>query len=418
MQHLVVCCILTLCLVNNAYTAPAAEQHVSRVEKVLLNFIRALSIDERTGCSSGKFQCTNGRCIHGSWKCDNYNDCGDNSDETSCGCSSGQFQCTNGKCITGGWKCDDYDDCGDNSDETSCGSGGTGGGTGGATNIQCGIAPKYASGNSMYVIGGQDASPNQFPWQIQLRTTYTGKGTGLCGGTILNKNWIVTAEHCVQSSEYRLIANAANLVVIVGGQKYNAYPGTEPGRQEVKVAEIIHHENYVATDYEITNDIALLRLETPLTWSDAVNPVCMPSKDVSKDGNNNCLVSGWGNMKTTSLQGTAGATPYNLQYANVPIVKDSDCSSQAYWGSNIVDTVVCAGVPGSKSTCQGDSGGPLVCKDTSSSAYYIVGATSYGPGRGQLCESKPSVYTNIYQYRQWIYQKTGGEIPMTGNPTY
>lgn len=32
-------------------------------------------------CPSGHFHCTNGKCVPGSEKCDNEDDCGDNSDE-------------------------------------------------------------------------------------------------------------------------------------------------------------------------------------------------------------------------------------------------------------------------------------------------------------------------------------------------
>ena len=36
-------------------------------------------------------------------------------------CDDSEFQCNNGNCITASWECDDYDDCGDNSDEQDCG---------------------------------------------------------------------------------------------------------------------------------------------------------------------------------------------------------------------------------------------------------------------------------------------------------
>ncbi|RXN35540.1 low-density lipo receptor-related 8-like protein [Labeo rohita] len=35
-------------------------------------------------------------------------------------CESGQFQCRNGRCIPTPWRCDDDDDCSDNSDEENC----------------------------------------------------------------------------------------------------------------------------------------------------------------------------------------------------------------------------------------------------------------------------------------------------------
>uniref|UniRef100_A0A8P4GDR1 EGF-like domain-containing protein n=1 Tax=Dicentrarchus labrax TaxID=13489 RepID=A0A8P4GDR1_DICLA len=67
-----------------------------------------------------QFTCNNGRCININWRCDNDNDCGDNSDEAGCShsCSSAQFKCNSGRCIPDYWTCDGDNDCGDYSDET------------------------------------------------------------------------------------------------------------------------------------------------------------------------------------------------------------------------------------------------------------------------------------------------------------
>lgn len=35
-------------------------------------------------------------------------------------CEDGQFQCSNKRCIPTIWRCDDDDDCSDNSDEENC----------------------------------------------------------------------------------------------------------------------------------------------------------------------------------------------------------------------------------------------------------------------------------------------------------
>lgn len=74
-------------------------------------------------CQEGEFMCANKRCISRSWKCDEEDDCGDNSDEEKCpkthrACDeSTNFKCYNSKCIPLSWTCDRVDDCGDGSDE-------------------------------------------------------------------------------------------------------------------------------------------------------------------------------------------------------------------------------------------------------------------------------------------------------------
>ncbi|XP_036033550.1 low-density lipoprotein receptor-related protein 8 isoform X13 [Onychomys torridus] len=72
-------------------------------------------------CEEGQFRCRNERCIPSVWRCDEDNDCSDNSDEDDCPrrtCADSDFTCDNGHCIPERWKCDGDEECPDGSDES------------------------------------------------------------------------------------------------------------------------------------------------------------------------------------------------------------------------------------------------------------------------------------------------------------
>ncbi|KAM4872695.1 low-density lipoprotein receptor-related protein 8 isoform 18-T18 [Thomomys bottae] len=71
-------------------------------------------------CEVNQFRCRNGRCIPSVWRCDEDDDCSDNSDEDDCPkktCADSDFTCDNGHCISERWKCDGEEECPDGSDE-------------------------------------------------------------------------------------------------------------------------------------------------------------------------------------------------------------------------------------------------------------------------------------------------------------
>ncbi|XP_074190851.1 low-density lipoprotein receptor-related protein 8 isoform X10 [Rhinolophus sinicus] len=71
-------------------------------------------------CEEDQFRCRNGRCIPSVWRCDEDDDCSDNSDEDECPkktCMDSDFTCDNGHCIPERWKCDGEEECSDGSDE-------------------------------------------------------------------------------------------------------------------------------------------------------------------------------------------------------------------------------------------------------------------------------------------------------------
>lgn len=234
------------------------------------------------------------------------------------------------------------------------------------------------------IVGGEVAYPGAWPWQTGLKRS---PGTIIfCGGSLVNKEWVVTASHCVYDM---LKANSDTVLIAVLGEFDKA--NKEEQEISIRTKKIIMHPNY--NPRSLDYDIALIKLETPLEdFSVYIRPVCLPSSDTTFDEQSKCYVTGFGRTE----QG--GELAGMLRMAKIPLVSKETCEA-AYGAKKLTDRMICAGFPkGGIDACQGDSGGPLSC--LYEGRWYLTGVVSWGVGCAQ--PNAYGVYAKMQELKEWV----------------
>ncbi|CAF0934190.1 unnamed protein product [Brachionus calyciflorus] len=256
--------------------------------------------------------------------------------------------------------------------------------------VHCGERPLIHHDSPHKIVGGQESLKGDWPWQIAL--TYNNRL--ICGGSIINSYWVVTAAHCVYSS-----LDPSRYKIISGLHDTNAHDSFTDIKS---VSKIIVHPGY--SNFGYRNDIALIKLSERLIFNDYIMPVCIPDLTFNLT-NQDGIATGWGS------QYSGGPISRYLMEVELPILSDTKCKEK--YQSVETTTAICAGDNGLNiDTCQGDSGGPLVVgyesdhehkrddehdHDHDHDQFFLVGITSWGYGCGD-----GGVYTRTSAYKNWI----------------
>jgi len=235
------------------------------------------------------------------------------------------------------------------------------------------------------IIGGHEATPGAWPWQVGLidrmtENTFLGQ---FCGGTLIAADWVLTAAHCVDGVEGSLVD------VLIGAHRLSD-SGTR-----VPAAKAYVHPGY--DPYSLDNDLALLRLSVPVTQTPIV--LYQPLSGRDEYAYLRATVIGWGQSNLDVLAGTP--YPDALREVALPLVAPEQCA--ASYSVAITDTMICAGYdPLTKGACYGDSGGPLMIQKEDG-AWQQIGIVSFGPyGCVSYFGTSYDVFTRVSRYTAWI----------------
>jgi len=226
------------------------------------------------------------------------------------------------------------------------------------------------------IVGGDEARPNQFPYQVGLFVTKQLEQV-FCGGSLISTRYVLTAAHCVSGAMYIQLAFGA----------HNISAGDESTRQGQSTSDYVVHPQYDSN--ALINDVALVKLGGAVTLNQYVQVVKLADGSDTYAGQQG-TITGWGKTRDDQLVVTD-----ILRYANNNILSNVQCKAAgSEYDAIIQDVHICLSGEGNKGICQGDSGGPLVAGGIQ------VGVTSFSY---RSCEaSKPSVFVRLTKFSDWI----------------
>ena len=240
------------------------------------------------------------------------------------------------------------------------------------------------------IVGGTSAPSGAFPWQVSLgfANTPSPREAHFCGASLINREWALTAAHCVTAYNVDpFIVSQAKMKITYGSSVLSN------ATKSVEVTDIIVHRNWRWGTFE--NDIALLKLASPVTQTTIKIAAAGDTSDSLLTAGTVTTVVGWGTTRQNLRE-----TKDTLQQVQVVVVSNELCNSQVSYAGAIKSGMFCAGfVQGGRDACQGDSGGSIFAWLPNGSVRQ-VGVVSWGHGCAQA--HKFGVYTKLPAYASWI----------------
>ncbi|KAJ3660304.1 hypothetical protein Zmor_004759 [Zophobas morio] len=278
--------------------------------------------------------------------------------------------------------------------------------------VACMLATAAAQSVGPRILGGTSAAAGQYGHTVVIRLNHMS----MCGGSILNNRFVLTAGHCFY--DFRLNVNyncvttflvflsrgmpASNFSIQYGTTK-NSIGAMAPN--VILVKKVIIHP-YYQPENPRKNDLSILELQQPIVFSRWVQPVVLPGVYDRTPAGAVAVLTGWG--RTSNI----GRMVIDLQAVDIRVYSDEDC--QRIHGTVNNENHICAGSPDEgKMQCKGDSGGPLILGKVQ------IGVVSWSKKPCGL-PGYPGVFVKLSSYVLWIKHVIGDDTSTNhcGNPLF
>ncbi|CAO1364158.1 unnamed protein product [Diamesa serratosioi] len=232
------------------------------------------------------------------------------------------------------------------------------------------------------VVGGTESRPHQFPFLVGLILTVNDGKQSLCGGSIIGKNHILTAAHCIE--------NIYKIDVLAG--IHNVFEDKPIYHAEVYERDFLMHFAYNSGTLE--NDIALIYLQKPIPLSNFMNPVALPTHNQAMNQFTGTVITiaGWGKYSDSSPDLAS-----RLRFVQTTVISNAEC--RRIYMDYIKPTNMCVSGARGRSSCNGDSGSGVTA--LINGRIVLLGIVSFGV---KNCEAGfPPSFTRVTSYLSWIY---------------
>lgn len=235
------------------------------------------------------------------------------------------------------------------------------------------------------ILNGFSSQDGQFPYFATLAIQINNTLAKICGGTLISKQFILTAAHCITEAEkvaIHLGSTKMQKIDEAGRQVFNVFPRSFH----------IHQDYY--EDFRV-NDIALIRLPHSIVFTNTIKAVNLPQ---------NCDVRGFDIIAIGNGETRNNIVAPTLQYAPMTIISRDECE-KIYPPTVYSEQMICATSDEARSFCYGDSGGPLIRDEDNA----LIGVASFIHPIG--CEFFPIAFTDLLVFGRWISGITGLKLP-------
>lgn len=241
------------------------------------------------------------------------------------------------------------------------------------------------------IVGGSESAPNEFPWMVHLQLIFWSGDAATCGGTLISKDWVLTAAHCLYG--------AVSAILTLGAHDITS--SSSSLSFNVSSRSFVTHPNFIYGVVE--NDIALIQLPSSVSPSANIQAACLPFANDPDQVNDIVVITGWGNFSNAAGSGLSPILRKMDSHVISSLGTNGKCQQSAGLGSFSGEKIICSDGSLQRHYCYGDDGGPMNFYNQEWDRWFVIGVA--GTGDASIhCQNtnKPNVFNRVRGYLDWI----------------